>query len=351
MKQDNKIKVGITQGDVNGISHEIIIKSLLDNRINDLCTPIVYGSAKVAAYHRKALNIENFSLNIISDAEKANPKRPNIINCLDENIRVELGKSTSLVGEASLMALERAVDDLKEGKIDVLVTAPINKDNIQSENFSFPGHTEYLAQNFSGKEVLMLMVSDRMRVGVVTGHIPIKDVADNLTQEKILNKLKLLNDTLIKDFKIRKPKIAVFGLNPHASDGGVIGDEENSIIIPAIDRAKEENIMAFGPYPADGFFGSNNLEKFDAILAMYHDKGLAPFKALAFDEGVNFTAGLDIVRTSPGHGTAYELAGKNEASPKSFRNALFLALDIFRNRKEYQELASNPLQPQNRGEE
>src|SRR6056297_853732 len=344
MKQQDKIKVGITQGDINGISYEIIIKSLLDNRINDLCTPIVYGSAKVAAYHRKALNIENFSLNIIRDAEKANPKRPNIINCLDDNIRVELGKSTTLAGEASLMALESAVNDLKEGKIDVLVTAPINKDNIQSEKFHFPGHTEYLAQNFNGKEVLMLMVSDRMKVGVVTGHIPVKDVAENLTQDKILGKLRILNKTLIEDFRIRKPKIAVFGLNPHASDGGVIGEEENSIISPAIDRAKEENIMAFGPYPADGFFGSHNLEKFDAILAMYHDQGLAPFKALAFDEGVNFTAGLDIVRTSPGHGTAYELAGKNEASPKSFRNALFLALDIYKNRSEYKKNSSNPLE-------
>ncbi len=344
MKQQDKIKVGITQGDINGISYEIIIKSLLDNRINDLCTPIVYGSAKVAAYHRKALNIENFSLNIIRDAEKANPKRPNIINCLDDNIRVELGKSTTLAGEASLMALESAVNDLKEGKIDVLVTAPINKDNIQSEKFHFPGHTEYLAQNFNGKEVLMLMVSDRMKVGVVTGHIPVKDVAENLTQDKILGKLRILNKTLIEDFRIRKPKIAVFGLNPHASDGGVIGEEENSIISPAIDRAKEENIMAFGPYPADGFFGSNNLEKFDAILAMYHDQGLAPFKALAFDEGVNFTAGLDIVRTSPGHGTAYELAGMNKASETSFRKALYLAIDVYKNRTEYKEISEDPLE-------
>jgi len=347
-----QIKVGITQGDINGISYEVIIKTLMDNRINELCVPVVYGSAKVAAYHRKALNIQNFSLNIIRDADKAHLKKSNVINTLDDNIRVELGKSSPEAGKAAVKSLEQAVNDLKQGKIDVLVTAPINKDNIQSEEFDFPGHTEYLTQHFGqNKETLMLMVSDLMKVGVVTGHVPLKQVPEVLTQDLILRKLRVMDHTLLKDFKIRKPRIAVFGLNPHASDGGLMGDEENNIIIPAIKRAKEEGIMAFGPYPADGFFGSSNIKKFDGILAMYHDQGLAPFKAISFDEGVNFTAGLDIVRTSPDHGTAYELAGKDEASPTSFRNALFLALDIFRNRKEYQELASNPLQPQNKGEE
>mgnify|MGYP006282164221 CR=1 FL=1 len=347
-----QIKVGITQGDINGISYEVIIKTLMDNRINELCVPIVYGSAKVAAYHRKALNIQNFSLNIIRDADKAHQKKSNVINTLDDNIRVELGKSSPEAGKAALKSLEYAVNDLKQGKIDVLVTGPINKDNIQSEEFDFPGHTEYLTQQFGqNNETLMLMVSDLMKVGVVTGHVPLNQVPGMLTQDLILRKLRVMDQTLLQDFKIRKPRIAVFGLNPHASDGGLMGDEENDMIIPAIQRAKEENIMAFGPYPADGFFGSSNIKKFDGILAMYHDQGLAPFKAISFDEGVNFTAGLDIVRTSPDHGTAYELAGKDEASPTSFRNALFLALDIFRNRKEYQELASNPLQPQNRGEE
>jgi len=347
-----QIKVGITQGDINGISYEVIIKTLMDNRINELCVPVVYGSAKVAAYHRKALNIQNFSLNIIRDADKAHLKKSNVINTLDDNIRVELGKSSPEAGKAAVKSLEQAVNDLKQGKIDVLVTAPINKDNIQSEEFDFPGHTEYLTQHFGqNKETLMLMVSDLMKVGVVTGHVPLKQVPEVLTQDLILRKLRVMDHTLLKDFKIRKPRISVFGLNPHASDGGLMGDEENNIIIPAIKRAKEEGIMAFGPYPADGFFGSSNIKKFDGILAMYHDQGLAPFKAISFDEGVNFTAGLDIVRTSPDHGTAYELAGKDEASPTSFRNALFLALDIFRNRKEYQELASNPLQPQNKGEE
>ena len=347
-----QIKVGITQGDINGISYEVIIKTLLDSRINELCVPIVYGSAKVAAYHRKALNIQNFSLNIIRDADKAHLKKSNVINTMDDNIRVELGKSTPEAGKASVGALEQAVSDLKDGKIDVLVTGPVNKDNIQSEEFDFPGHTEYLTRHFgSDQDTLMMMVSDLMKVGVVTGHIPLKQVPEVLSQELILRKLRVLDKTLLQDFKIRKPRIAVFGLNPHASDSGLMGEEENDVVIPAIKRAKEEDIMAFGPYPADGFFGSSNIKKFDAILAMYHDQGLAPFKAISFDEGVNFTAGLNIVRTSPDHGTAYELAGKDEASPTSFRNALFLALDVYRNRREYQNLASNPLEPQDKSED
>lgn len=348
--EQEKIKVGITHGDINGISYEVIIKTLMDNRINEFCVPILYGSAKIAAYHRKALGIKNFNLNIVRDASKVNTKKPNVINCLEENIRVELGKSVVNAGKASVQALDMAVGDLKKGKIDVLVTAPINKENIQSEDFNFPGHTEYLMEYFQADEVLMLMVSDVMKIGVATGHVPLKQIPDVLTQDLILRKLNILNKSLLQDFKIRKPRIAVFGLNPHASDGGVLGKEENDVIIPAIQRAKEDNIMAFGPYPADGFFGTTNLRKFDAILAMYHDQGLAPFKAISFDEGVNFTAGLNIVRTSPGHGTAYELAGKNEASPASFRNALFLALDIYKNRKEYEELSSNSLEPQDKSD-
>ncbi|MFP4619888.1 MAG: 4-hydroxythreonine-4-phosphate dehydrogenase PdxA [Bacteroidales bacterium] len=350
MEQQEKIKVGITHGDINGIGYEIILKTLMDTRINEFCVPILYGSAKVAAYHRKALAIKDFNLNIVRDADKANTKKPNVINCLDENIRVELGKSVINAGKASVQALDKAVEDLKQGKIDVLVTAPINKENIQSEDFNFPGHTEYLMEHFQTNEVLMLMVSEVMKIGVVTGHVSLRQVPEVLTQNLILRKLNVLNQSLLQDFKIRKPRIAVFGLNPHASDGGVLGKEENDIIIPAIRRAKEDNIMAFGPYPADGFFGSRNLRKFDAIMAMYHDQGLAPFKAISFDEGVNFTAGLNIVRTSPGHGTAYELAGKNEASTASFRNALFLALDIYRNRKEYHELSSSPLESQDKSD-
>jgi len=345
MKND-KIVVGISQGDINGISYEVIIKTLMDNRILDFCTPIVYGSAKVAAYHRKALNIANFSFNNVRNADDANAKRGNIINCLDDNVRVELGKSTEMAGIASLRSLEQATTDLREGKIDVLVTAPINKDNIQSSDFSFPGHTEYLAKKFGPNEALMLMVSDILKIGVVAGHVPLKDVPSFITKENILSKLRIMNRSLIQDFRLRKPRIAVLGLNPHAGDNGLLGSEEQEIIIPAIEQAKEEGIMALGPYSADGFFGSENFRKFDAVLAMYHDQGLGPFKALAFGAGINYTAGLDVVRTSPGHGTAYEIAGLDQASPDSFRSALYLACDIYRNRQLYAEITKDPLKDQ-----
>ncbi|HBI80601.1 MAG TPA: 4-hydroxythreonine-4-phosphate dehydrogenase PdxA [Bacteroidales bacterium] len=341
---NEKIRVGITQGDINGIGYEVIIKTLMDPRMDEMCTSIVYGSPKVAAYHRKALNIENFSFNQIKDAREANPKRPNMVNCMDDNVRVELGKSTEYGGQGALLALQAAVADLKAGKIDVLVTAPINKANIQGKNFSFPGHTEYLANEFGVKDVLMLMVSDTMRVGVVTGHIPIAEVSKNITAEAILTKLRLLNVTLIKDFAIRRPRIAVLGLNPHAGDHGVIGTEEETVIIPTLKQLSNEGIVAMGPYPADGFFGSDRFTRFDAILAMYHDQGLSPFKVINFDTGVNYTAGLPIVRTSPDHGTAYDLAGQNLANPNSFRQAVYLAIDIFRNRQQHMELTANPLQ-------
>jgi 4-hydroxythreonine-4-phosphate dehydrogenase len=341
---NEKIRVGITQGDINGIGYEVIIKTLMDPRMDEMCTSIVYGSPKVAAYHRKALNIENFSFNQIKDASEANPKRPNIVNCMDENVRVELGKSTEYGGQGALLALRAAITDLKAGKIDVLVTAPINKANIQSQSFNFPGHTEFLANEFGEKNVLMLMVSDAMRVGVVTGHIPISEVSKSITTEAILTKLRLLNDTLIKDFAIRRPRIAVLGLNPHAGDSGVIGTEETTTIMPALKQANDEGIVAMGPYPADGFFGSDRFTRFDAILAMYHDQGLSPFKVINFDTGVNYTAGLPIVRTSPDHGTAYDLAGQNLANPNSFRQAVYLAIDIYRNRQLHKELTANPLQ-------
>lgn len=339
----SKIKVGISQGDINGISYEVIIKTLLDNRIMESCIPILYGSPKVAAYHRKALNISNFSFNAINKAEEANPKRANLINVLDDNVRVELGKSTPMAGEAAFISLERATDDLKNGAIDVLVTGPINKNTIQSKDFNFPGHTEYLRTKFDSEEVLMLLVSEFMRVGVVAGHVPIREVPAMITRENIINKLMILNNSLMKDFGIRKPKIAVLGLNPHAGDDGLIGDEENEIIIPAIEEAESNGILAMGPFPADGFFGSNNFNQFDGILAMYHDQGLAPFKSLVFNNGINYTAGLPVVRTSPDHGTAYELVGLGKASPNSFRQALYLAIDIVKNRKMHTDLNSNPL--------
>ncbi len=343
MAHHNIIKVGISQGDINGIGYEVIMKTLLDPRILEMCTPIVYGSPKVAAYHRKALNINNLSFNHIRNASEAHFKKAHIINCIDDNVRVELGKSTQEAGESSFMALDRACVDLKNGEIDVLITAPINKDNIQSDHFNFPGHTEFLAQEFDTKDYVMLMVSETMKMGVVTTHLPLSKVAENLTKEAILSKIRIIAKSLQQDFSINKPRIAVFGLNPHAGDNGLLGTEEKEIIIPAIEQAKKEGIIALGPYPADGFFGGNDYRKFDAILAMYHDQGLIPFKLASFERGVNYTAGLPIIRTSPSHGTAYALAGEDVASPESFRQALYLAIDIYKNREIYKDISKNPL--------
>jgi 4-hydroxythreonine-4-phosphate dehydrogenase len=340
------IIVGITQGDINGIGYEVIIKTLMDNEINELCVPIVYGSPKVAAYHRKALNINNFSFNNIRSAEEANHKRANMVNCLDDNIRVELGKSTTHGGESALMSLEKAVEDLKAGKFNVLVTAPIDKHNVQSENFKFPGHTEYLKSKFGVEEALMLMISESMKIGMVTGHVPLNKVSELITIDSVVKKIRLMQKSLQYDFAIHKPRIAVLGLNPHAGDNSLLGKEESETIIPAIQKAQQEGILAFGPFPADGFFGAGSFNKFDGILAMYHDQGITPFKALSFDTGVNFTAGLPIVRTSPVHGTAFSIAGKGEASENSFRQALYLACDIYRNRELYREISRNPLKHQ-----
>jgi len=348
--REEKLKIGITHGDINGIGYEIIIKTFLDHRIFDICTPILYGSPKVAAYHRKALDISNFSLNIIKSPVEAASKRPNIINCTDDEIRVELGKSTAIAGEASHLALTRAVQDLKDNKIHALVTAPVNKANIQSASFNFPGHTEYLKTCFGTENVLMLMISDVLKVGIVTAHVPLKDVPSLLTTDLILSKLRVLNRSLSEDFRIRRPVIAVLGLNPHAGEEGLLGSEERDIILPAINKAKDEKIIAIGPFSSDGFFGSGEFRKFDATLAMYHDQGLAPFKSIAFDQGVNYTAGLPIVRTAPAHGTAFEIAGKNLANNDSFRKALYAACDIYHNRIAEAEIASNPLPEANLSE-
>lgn len=341
------IIAGISQGDINGIGYEVIIKALMNNLINDLCIPVVYGSPKVAAYHRKALNINNFSFNNIRSPEDANPKKANMLNCLDDNVRVELGKSTPQGGEAAFLSLERAVEDLKNGKIDVLITAPIDKKNIQSDKFNFKGHTEYLMSKAGVDDALMFMISENMRIGFATGHIPVRKVPDELTIELIERKLRLMNQSLMIDFAIRKPQIAVLGLNPHAGDNSLIGMEEEEVIIPAIANVEKEGVMAFGPFPADGFFGSGAFAKFDGILSMYHDQGLSPFKALSFETGVNFTAGLPFVRTSPVHGTAFDIAGKGEASENSFRQAMYLACDIFRNRQLHAEITKNQLGHQN----
>ena len=339
----NKIKVGISIGDVNGIGLEVILKTLMDNKIMDYCTPIVYGHTKVASFHRKTIDISEFSFNVINNPEDAHTKRANMINCWEEDVRIELGSTTPTGGKYAFLSLEKAVDDLIAGKIDAMVTAPINKHNIQSDDFQFAGHTEYIQAKTESADSLMFLVSEDIRVGVVTGHIPVQQVPEKISKEKIISKLNLMNQSLKKDFWIQKPKIAVLGLNPHAGDNGLIGDEELEIIIPAIEEAKTQGIFAFGPYAADGFFAAGTYSQFDAVLAMYHDQGLIPFKQIAFHSGVNFTAGLPVVRTSPDHGTGYDIAGKNKASASSFREALFAAIHIVERRRESVALSSNPL--------
>ena len=343
MANQDTIRVGITHGDINGIGYEVIIKTLAEPHMLEVCTPVIYGSPKVAAYHRKALNIEGVSFNHIRNIGEVHSKRINIINCIDDNIRVELGKSTREAGESSYNALETACTDLEQGLIDVLVTAPINKDNIQSENFVFPGHTEFLAQRFKTNNYLMLMVSETMKMGVVTTHMPLSEVSKHITKDAVLSKLRILARTLQQDFAVSRPRIAVFGLNPHAGDNGLLGKEEIDVILPAILQAKKEGIIALGPFPADGFFGSEDYRKYDAILAMYHDQGMIPFKLTSFEHGVNYTAGLPVIRTSPAHGTAYAIAGEDKASPESFRQAMFLAIDVFKSRILYDEISKNPL--------
>jgi len=353
-KDNSKVRVGITHGDFNGISYEIIIKTFQDNRILEMITPVIYGSSKVASYYRKTLDIMDVNFNLIKRAEYANPKRANIINCYEREIKIEMGKQSEKAGELAYYALERAIEDLEKDKIDVLVTAPINKKSIQSEKFNFTGHTDYLASKYNASDHLMFMVSNKIRIGILTGHVPISKVTEHISEEIVLDKIRAMNKSLKMDFGIRKPKIALLGLNPHAGDEGLIGNEEIEIIQPAINKATEEKILVFGPFAADGFFGSTKYNNFDGLLAMYHDQGMLPFKTLAFEEGINFTAGLPIIRTSPAHGTAFDIVGKNVASPDSFRQAIFAAIDIFRNRKLYQEINKNPLplkQPDSRPRE
>ena len=334
-----KLVVGVTQGDSNGIGYEVIIKALADSRILDSFTPVVYGSSKIFGFYRKQIHeIDQMETYVIHSAKDVHLKRINIVNCLPDNFYAEPGQSSPDSAKAAMMSLEAAVMDLKDGYIDVLVTGPINKRAMTAEGFGYTGHTEYLQDAFQSDEIAMIMVSEQLKVAVVTGHIPLKDVPGAITKERILSKLRLMNRSLERDFGIDSPKIAVLGLNPHCGDGGLLGDEEKDIILPAVPEAQAEGILAFGPYSPDGFFGLGNYGRFDATLAMYHDQGLGPFKALAFTDGVNFTAGLPVVRTSPDHGTAYDMAGRDQADPRSMMHAIYTAIDIFNHRLEYDEL-------------
>ena len=340
----DKIKVGITHGDYNGIGYELILKILDDGRLAELCTPVIYGSAKIAANYRKQLGLQGQQLQQVKSADQAADNQACIINVIGEDAKVETGNASREAGKAAFDALERAVADLREGKIDVLVTAPINKATIHSELFPFPGHTEYLETSLGeGSKALMILFSGDLRVALVTIHVPVSKVAEQLTTEAIVEKIKQFDASLNKDFNIVKPRIAVLSLNPHSGDNGLIGNEEKEI---TIEEARAQKIHAFGPYAADGFFGSGNYKKFDGVLAMYHDQGLAPFKALAGTGGVNFTAGLPIVRTSPDHGTGYDIAGQNLADPESMRQAIYAAIDIHRNRRLWAERTANPLRRQ-----
>lgn len=337
----NKIKVGISVGDLNGIGAEIILKTFQNNLMFDICTPIVFASTKALSYHRKMLNID-INLHGITNIHSAFPNKLNVLNLWKEPVPIEAGKPTMEIGKYAVESFIKATEALKTGEIDVLVTAPFNKETIQNDDFDFPGHTDYLAQELEGKP-LMFMVTDDLKVGLVTDHVPLKYVASQITEEKIIEKIKTMHHSLVQDFGLEKPIIAVLGLNPHCGDGGIIGKEEQEVIKPAIEKLKEQNILAFGPYAADSFFGSDNYKKYDAVLAMYHDQGLIPFKTLSFGRGVNFTAGLNKIRTSPDHGTAYEIAGKGLANPDSFKQAIFTAIDIFRNRNAYKNVTKNPL--------
>lgn len=338
------LRVGVTHGDINGISYEILLKTFSDNRLLELFSPVIYGSAKAAAYHRKVINCKPLSFNIINHPKEAKGGCINFINVIPEEVKIDLGQTSPEVGKAAFTALDRATNDLLNNNIDVLVTLPINKDSIQNEQFNFPGHTEFLQSRAeSDEKALMILATETLRVALVTSHIPITEVPNSISQKAIIAKIKALDYSLKRDFNIENPRIAVLGLNPHSGENGLLGKEETDIIAPAINDCLSNTILCAGPFAADGFFGTERYKDFDGVLAMYHDQGLIPFKTIAMENGVNFTAGLPFVRTSPDHGTAYDIAGKNQASEESFRQAIYMAMDIFRNRKAYDEARENPL--------
>ena len=348
MDKFEKIKVGISIGDFNGIGIEIILKTFLDKRMLDFCTPIIFGSTRLITNYKKNMNI-NVPFNGIRQVDNAIDGKVNILNLWKDDIELNLGEPTELSGKLAFESLEAATNELVNETIDVLVTAPINKDNIQSEDFKFPGHTEFLESKLEG-ESLMILMTDSIRIGLITGHIPIAKVSETITPDLIKKKVDILYKTLVQDFAISKPKIAILGLNPHCGDHGVIGNEDDDVIRPTVSEIQNEGKLVYGPYAADSFFGSSNYKNFDGILAMYHDQGLAPFKTLSFGEGVNFTAGLNRLRTSPDHGTAYEIAGKGIANNNSFKEAVFTAIKVFKTREEYKSLTENTLKTNQRKE-
>jgi 4-hydroxythreonine-4-phosphate dehydrogenase len=344
VRNENRIRVALTCGDPNGVGMETIMKVFSDSRMLEQLTPVIYAHPELVRINKKAMKLEEFHFNSVASAGEIVHRKVNLVPVQKEfKLNVEFGKASREAGEFAFQSLEAAANDLAANRVDVLVTCPINKDTIQSKDFDFPGHTEYLARMAGTDKVLMFLIGPSLRVGVVTGHLPLKDVAGAISKEKIIGKLQLMRDSLLRDFAISTPRIAVLGLNPHAGDNGLLGTEEKEIITPAIREAAEKGWYVHGPFGADGFFGSGAFRKFDAVLAMYHDQGLAPFKALAFETGVNYTAGLPVVRTSPDHGTAYDLAGRGEADESSLRAAIYTACDVYQKRREYREISSNPL--------
>lgn len=334
-EENNNISIGITLGDINGIGPEVVIKSLANIKLTKQVNFVIYGHGKVLSHYKKALNIDDFTFHQAKKGDRLNHQKINVINCWDSHIEVKPGEDNSDGGKCALASLIEAVEDLKNGVIQGVVTAPINKKNIQSDEFNFPGHTEFFTESFEAEDSLMFLCTHNLKMGVVTGHMPLSQVAQAITKDKLKSKLSLMLESIKKDFGIMKPKIAVLGLNPHAGEDGLLGKEEIEVITPVINEFKEAGNLVFGPFPADGFFGNNSYRKYDGILGQYHDQGLIPFKTIAFDEGVNFTAGLSIVRTSPDHGTAFDIAGKGVANESSFRAALYMAIDVIRNRREY----------------
>lgn len=347
MKKAHKVRVGISIGDLNGIGSEVILKTFADQRMLDFCTPVIFANNKLLSFYKKHFKM-NINFQGVDDAQKIIDGKFNVVNIWKDNLKINFGEEDKFLGKFTLQSLEAATQALKKGDIDTLVTAPINKNVIQSDKFNFPGHTDYLAKHLGGGESLMFMVSQNLKIGLLTDHVAVKEVSEVITPSLIEKKVNMISNSLKADFKVRKPKIAILGINPHSGDNGVIGKEDEEVLKPTIKKLQDKGNLVYGPYAADSFFGTKNYQNFDAVVAAYHDQGLIPFKTLSFGNGVNFTAGLEKVRTSPDHGTAYEIAGKGEADHTSFKEAIFASIEIFKNRKEYEKLTKNPLKKQNK---